>query len=340
MRDLGHRVNDREASLVGSYGQSRKPNLWQEDVHGKYFLIDLRNITSFPFKERFTSSTSALLKESTAHVHISIESHVQGSEAAEVGNYLCEKGKWACAIAPAEDTAKGSRGGIIVQARKFLTWAPLDESCKITDDTWVWKNLAYVTGIFVQLRSIMFPIFGLYGRNGLSSPETVQALQEVNHFTQGGRVPFLLAGDFNATPQEFEASGWLAKLQAQVVHTGKPTCTKRCIDYIVVSTRLRGLVVDLQQSWAFNIPPHASLRLALSRDKADFLTWAPRVPSRLPDIPVELDEEEADKVWQSCWEKCQPKAWKTNDQYDNVKLWAQQAATDADQYDQRKTINI
>ena len=55
--------------------------------------------------------------------------------------------------------------------------------------------------------------------------------------------PWILAADFNCSPQQLEETGWLKMVSGCIVGPLQPTCIDRVIDFFVVSNCMAGMVV-------------------------------------------------------------------------------------------------
>ena len=78
--------------------------------------------------------------------------------------------------------------------------------------------------------------------------------------------PWVLAADFNCTPQQHEETGWLKMVCGRIVAPNLPTCKQRVIDFFVVSNNLAGMVVDAVTVSDALCKPHSPVRLYLEAD--------------------------------------------------------------------------
>ncbi len=93
-------------------------------------LIDFVKITSFPVKQLVDPKATAL-RDSTAHISMSVETHMDVQQAAEAARFLRSSGKWTLVIAPAAQSVSSQSetyGGVMLQLRKFLKVTPLEDS--------------------------------------------------------------------------------------------------------------------------------------------------------------------------------------------------------------------
>ena len=86
-----------------------------------------------------------------------------------------------------------------------------------------------------------------YVRGGMKSPEASELFSELMALTDQGLIPFILAADFNATPNEVSTSLWATTLRATVCSPGRRTCTAREIDFFKVSDVLAGAVIGVEE---------------------------------------------------------------------------------------------
>ena len=116
--------------------------------------------------------------------------------------------------------------------------------------------------------------------------------------TDQGRIPFILAADFNATPSEVNMSLWATTLRATVFSPGRRTCTTREIDFFLVSEVLAGAIIGVEECWANPLATHAMVRLVMSRDSTDFMMQMPRKPAELPYLsPEASNSSRAHALW-------------------------------------------
>ena len=75
--------------------------------------------------------------------------------------------------------------------------------------------------------------------------------------------PWVLAADFNCTPQQLEETGFLKLVNGRIVAPSWPTCKNRTIDFFVVSNCLVGMVVGAVKVSGALCKPHCPARLYL-----------------------------------------------------------------------------
>ena len=200
-------------------------------------------------------------------------------------------------------------------ARKHLDFQPLAGAAKmptrvprIRGSAWLAES-PFLAGMQIGMQGFDLLLFGSYHRGGLD----LTVLTDVARATHDGQLPFVLFGDFNDTPEEIEKLGWLARMNACVIHPGQGTCTNfraadsrgdgRCIDYVIISKKLRRIVHALHVSWQVPFAPHAALTLHLSRDPRLLLETKAKKPSPIPkDFPKLIENipaEELELIWNS-----------------------------------------
>jgi hypothetical protein len=74
---------------------------------------------------------------------------------------------------------------------------------------------------------------------------------------------WVLAADFNCTPQQLEETGWLRLVQGKIVAPQLATCHKRVIDFFVVSCNMADMVVGAVAVGDALCKPHKPVRLYL-----------------------------------------------------------------------------
>ena len=88
---------------------------------------------------------------------------------------------------------------------------------------------------------------------------------------QALQLPVLIGGDWNQSPEELRATGWLKKLGLWVVSDGQPTCLQgkgSCIDYFVASREALALVGGIGVDRSIGLKPHLGVRVWLKAKPA------------------------------------------------------------------------
>jgi len=98
---------------------------------------------------------------------------------------------------------------------------------------------------------------------GLKHTSNQDYLQAVAGVLKTLRGPWIFAADFQNTPEELEASGWLKLVGGKIVAPAVPTCGKRIIDFFVVSLDLAEAVMGVKTVGDALCKPHRPVRLYL-----------------------------------------------------------------------------
>ena len=99
------------------------------------------------------------------------------------------------------------------------------------------------------------------------TPRNRSILEQAGLKAKSFQGPWMLAGDFNMTPEDLEedAGDWLRKIGGVVVRPALPTCRStsggRTIDYCVMDARLAGSVASISVDEDFPSSPHSPVRL-------------------------------------------------------------------------------
>jgi hypothetical protein len=98
---------------------------------------------------------------------------------------------------------------------------------------------------------------------GISAPANMALLQSISAALAQIQGPWVLAADWNASPEELHATRW-PELAGGVIHAPSvPTCGDRCYDYFVVSRSLQHAVVATLVVSNPGFGPHRPARLFL-----------------------------------------------------------------------------
>ena len=187
--------------------------------------------------------------------------------------------------------------GIVVQARSYLSLVPPAQA-KAENGVWKVGETPWLSGTFIYLKNQPILVVGGYVRGCMKSPEASDFFSELMALTDRGRIPFILAADFNATPGEVNTSLWATTLRASVYSPGRRTCTAREIDFFLISDVLDTAIIGVEESWANPLATHAMVRLVVSRSSSGFMMQAPRTPVELPHLSPEVsNSSRAHALW-------------------------------------------
>ena len=122
------------------------------------------------------------------------------------------------------------------------------------------------------------------------SEYNLRVLQEAAVLALTLGTPWIMAGDWNITPEQLQAANWLGVAKGTVFATELPTCHCSTYDYFVVSHNLAHAVVGVQRIDDAGLHPHHPCRVLLrgdaKRKAVRKLTRAPKVHATLPHGPA------------------------------------------------------
>ena len=75
--------------------------------------------------------------------------------------------------------------------------------------------------------------------------------------------PWIIAADWNMSPETLAATGWLSMVNGQTVSTTLSTCTNSVYDYFVVAQSIRHAIKGIQRIKDAGLQPHYPVRLLL-----------------------------------------------------------------------------
>ncbi len=228
------------------------------------------------------------------------ETHLNGSQEQLIAGHL--SGKWdffAGAAEPSQINSTFSRGGVMLQARKFLCAKPPKGSCRQGS---LWRSTAapspWWTATYVRVRKAWVLFATGYFLTGVDGPEYVQCLQAIEHMTEGFKTPHVLIADCNSTTHQVAAAGVPEKCTGFIASTGLKTSTVREIDFALMSTWLAEAYYGITQL----IGPyktHVGVRLVFRRDDS-LLQWVLKQPKALPQVTEEAQHSEWGKhLWKN-----------------------------------------
>jgi hypothetical protein len=121
------------------------------------------------------------------------------------------------------------------------------------------------------------------------SPANMAILEELYAVVKQVKGPWLIAGDWNLTPQVLSGSAWLKMVSGVIFATELPTCHSSTYDFFVVHESLAPAVAGVQRIEDGGLNPHFLSRLLIRGDSRRFavrkLVKAPKVQGVLPFGP-------------------------------------------------------
>ena len=102
--------------------------------------------------------------------------------------------------------------------------------------------------------------------------------------------PWIVGGDWNCTPEDLRATGWLKKVSGVIVAPIGSTCNGKVYDYFVVAAAIADAVHSVHKSSDAGLTPHSPARLifkGLPRATMIRQIKAPHpIPAILPHGPL------------------------------------------------------
>ena len=184
----------------------------------------------------------------------------QSAQQCEQAERNAARSHWSLSAEPAADTAAGSTSaGVGVAVRSFfglsLPRQAMDYELLRTRVLVRWMGAVCRGGL--HLVSVY-----LWTAEGLSQ-RNLDLLQCLAGVLAGLRGPWIVAGDFNVTPDVLQSSGW-PSLVCGVVHAPcTATCNGKVYDYFVASASLSSAVAKVRVVGDGATKPHSAVRLLL-----------------------------------------------------------------------------
>ena len=123
------------------------------------------------------------------------------------------------------------------------------------------------------------------------SGDDVLKLDQIGSFLRALKDIWVLAGDFNLTPEEMAKSGWLDRIGGTIIvpHNTTYTCTAgqaRMLDYVIIPVGaeifFRNLLAIEDGAWT----SHLGLELEIDVDPIAAVCWSLRLPQPFPHPPL------------------------------------------------------
>jgi len=109
---------------------------------------------------------------------------------------------------------------------------------------------------------------------------------------------WVIGGDFNCTPEQLRATGWLKLVGGVIVQPKLPTCGDRTLDFFVVSNSMAHAVIGAWVVGDGEFRPHSPVRLVLKAKPNSIMVRTLKPPLaigvELPFGPIPLYEEPPD----------------------------------------------
>ena len=229
--------------LMKSDGQFRKAGLWAFDT----------------LNGNTMSTAQDYLERTSADVCFLQEIRQTAARCPQVERTAARAG-WALSTEPAADTEAGSTSagvGVAVRAhfglaipRRTVDFKQLRARVHVR-----WMGSVCRGGLHL-ISAYLWTVEGLSKRN-------LDLLQCLAAILAGIQGPWMVAGDFNVTPEVLRASGWLSLVRG-VIHTpSSATCNGKVYDYFVTSTSLSSAVAAVRVVGDSGTSPHSAVRLLL-----------------------------------------------------------------------------
>ena len=133
---------------------------------------------------------------------------------------------------------------------------------------------------------VSFVSLYLHDSEGLSE-KNLEVLEAAAAFLASIRGPWVVAADWNMTPETLTASGWPELVGGRLHVPAGPTCGTKCYDYFVADRGLSKAVAGVVRITDAGTNPHIPVRLLVRaadcRRKLRRLVKPPFVPGRIPD---------------------------------------------------------
>ena len=111
--------------------------------------------------------------------------------------------------------------------------------------------------------------------------------------------PWILAADFNFSPDALRRSGWLRLVDGQIHAPDEPTCNSNVYDYFVVDRRLQQSVIGVAVVNDTGAGPHYAVRLWMRGKPRSHRIRVLRQPEKAdPSPPQGCLPEEAYLGWE------------------------------------------
>ena len=205
------------------------------------------------------SGATEHLNSSAADFMAIQETKVEGDAVDDAENTARNLG-WAASISPCLQGAGGGKSaGVAVACRQHIG---MSTSCEEEDLPKSLQGRFAVKHIGAMCKGGFHLASGyLHSSLGIKHKHNMDWLQDASVVLKTLNGPWILAADFNATPEQLTETGWLRTVGGVIIAPEGTTCKKRTIDFFVVSQDLAGSVVGASVIDDALFEPHRPVRL-------------------------------------------------------------------------------
>ena len=220
------------------------------------------------------------LKATRADVILTQEVKKRGGDEVAAAENSARVAKWSLAIEPCRVTIRdGNSAGVAVGVRNHIGMS--------TPKTEATKSLSGHQGRFLVKRVGAMCRGGIhcgsiYCHHGIGI--AAQANLDFLHSVAGimGRLigPWLIGGDWNCTPEQLIATGWLRLVKGKTFGPAANTCNGEVYDFCVVADCLAHAVVSAHTLGDTHWVPHSGVRLLIRGCSSKIKVRQLKVPKR------------------------------------------------------------
>lgn len=253
-----------------------------ESSYGRVLTLWHSNVT------RWGPQAEGFCARSQHDVLMLSETHLTSSQFEPVGRRMGALG-WNAYHSGAVPTGRsdaGNSAGVALFARKFRLTSPLDE-CALTESAagQDCQSLRWCASV-LRLRGVSVLLCEVYLITGTGmTDDNLNILRQLQVLQSLVNMPLILAGDWNCTPQELAATGWLEEcMLVPCVPDVASTCTvgDRVLDFFVISHCLQPLVKAVTADFEVPWKPHCAVRLDIYARPRAVMCRRLVVPKPLP----------------------------------------------------------
>ena len=208
--------------------------------------------------------------------------------------------KWKLAIEPCLVTAKGGRSaGTAVATRSYIGMS-VPKAVEASQDLHAKGHFAMRRVAAMGKGGVHCGSAYLYSGVGIAAKCNLDLLDTIA-FTVSGLVgPWIIGGDWNCTPADLEATGWLKKVGGVVHAPQAATCNGKVYDFFVVDATISHNVQGTYVVGDAGLTPHSPARLVFRGGKRRVmvrqLKTQASLPAVLPHGPVQQQSDPFDPM--------------------------------------------
>ena len=223
--------------------------------HG-WWAIETLNPNAWPAAAEYLNGTSA-------DIVLVQEAKVPEGYPADAAEQTARTLKWSVSINPCAITGNGGKSAGTAVATRTHIGMSLPSAVQATSHL-------HAKGRFSMKRISAITKGGLHSGSiylkdgvGVRSKVNIELLDAVAHTLDNITGPWIIGGDWNCSPEDLAATGWVQRVGGVIKAPAGPTCNDNTYDFFVVSKSIADDVNSVHLIGDAGLSPHHPVRLIM-----------------------------------------------------------------------------